>query len=219
MKEMVSKFVSSKNLVVNEILIKVAMMKELSLSEFLVLTYFVNSFHDSFEVESISSFLGIPVNETMEAFNSLMVKELVSLESVKDSESRINEVVKLDGYYNEVLSLVMKDDKKEKKEDIFKTFEKELGRTMSSMELEIINGWLIHGTPEEIILGALREAIYNGVRHFRYIDKIIYEWEKKGFKTMDDVEAYMKNRRNEQSKDKTVSKREQEISDYDWLDE
>lgn len=219
MKEMVSKFISSKNLVINDFLIKVGIRKELSLGEFLVLSYFVNSFSNSFEVESISSFLGMPVNETMENFNSLMVKGLVSLESVKDSDKRINEVVKLDGFYNEVLSLVMKNEKKEKKEDIFKVFEQELGRTMSSMELEIINGWLIHGTPEEIILGALREAIYNGVRHFRYIDKIIYEWEKKGFKTMDDVDAYMKNRHNEQSKDKTISKREQEISDYDWLDE
>ena len=81
------------------------------------------------------------------------------------------------------------------KEDVFKVFERELGRTMSSMELELINGWLVSGTTEEIILGALREAVYNGVNSFRYIDKIIYEWERKGFKTMDDVNNHMKFRR------------------------
>ena len=153
-----------------------------------------------------------------EAFNSLMVKGLVSLESVKDIENRLNEVVVLDGVYSSVIDNTISETKEDVKEDVFKVFERELGRTMSSMELELINGWLISGTPEELILGALREAIYNGVTNFRYIDKIIYEWEKKGFKTMDDVNAYIKNRREEKSKDKVISKKEQDILDYDWLD-
>ena len=88
---------------------------------------------------------------------------------------------------------------------------------MSSTELELINGWLMSGTPEDIILGALREAVSNDVRNFRYIDKIIYEWEKKGFKSMDDVNAYL-NRRNSSSEEKEISKKDQELSDYDWLD-
>ena len=82
----------------------------------------------------------------------------------------------------------------------------------------MINGWLISGTPEEIVLGALREAIYNGVSNFRYIDKIIYEWEKKGFKTMDDVNKHIRSRREDKNKDKVISKKEQDILDYDWLD-
>ena len=82
----------------------------------------------------------------------------------------------------------------------------------------MINGWLISGTPEEIVLGALREAIYNGVSNFRYIDKIIYEWEKKGFKTMDDVNKHIRSRREDKNKDKVITKKEQDILDYDWLD-
>jgi DNA replication protein len=87
---------------------------------------------------------------------------------------------------------------------------------MSSMELELINGWLSNGTPEEIILGALREAIYNGVNNFRYIDKIIYEWEKKGFKTMDDVNNYLESNRKDKKSNK-LRKEEENILDYDWL--
>ena len=71
--------------------------------------------------------------------------------------------------------------------NLFSLFEQELGRTISSMELELINGWLSNGTSEELVLGALREAVYNGVTSFKYIDRIIYEWEKKGFKLMEDV--------------------------------
>lgn len=210
---------NAKKLVVNEYLIKEAIRNNLSLDEFLVLVYFDNSYNGVFEVELVSKILGLDVNRTMEAFNSLMIKGLVTLESVKDLENRLNEVVKLDGVYSYIIENTNEETKEEVKEDIFKTFEKELGRTMSPMELELINGWLISGTPEEIILGALREAVYNGVSNFRYIDKIIYEWEKKGFKNMNDVNAYIKNRYDEKVKDKAVIKKEQEISDYDWLDE
>lgn len=218
MKEQLYKLLTSKKLVVSDYLIKIAINNNLSLNEFLVLAYFDNSFNNVFEVELLSSTLGLDVNATMEAFNSLMVKGLVSLDSVKDIENRLNEVVVLDGVYSSVIDNTISEAKEEVKEDVFKVFERELGRTMSSMELELINGWLISGTPEELILGALREAIYNGVSNFRYIDKIIYEWEKKGFKTMDDVNAYMKNRRETKSKDKEINKKEQEILDYDWLD-
>ena len=219
MKEQVWKLLNAKKLVVNEYLIKEAIRNNLSLDEFLVLVYFDNSYNGVFEVELVSKILGLDVNRTMEAFNSLMIKGLVTLESVKDLENRLNEVVKLDGVYSSIVENTNEETKEEVKEDIFKTFEKELGRTMSPMELELINGWLISGTPEEIILGALREAVYNGVSNFRYIDKIIYEWEKKGFKNMNDVNAYIKNRYDEKVKDKAVIKKEQEISDYDWLDE
>lgn len=218
MKEQLYKVLTSKKLVISDYLIKVALSNKLSLNEFLVLVYFDNSFSNGFDIELVSSTLGIDVNSAMETFNSLMVKGLVSLDSVKDLENRLNEVVKLDGVYSLVFENTIMEAKEEVKEDIFKVFERELGRTMSSMELELINGWLISGTPEELVLGALREAVYNGVTNFRYIDKIIYEWERKGFKTMDDVSNHMMNRRNEKSKDKVVTKKEQDILDYDWLD-
>ena len=210
---------NAKKLVVSEYLIKEAVRNNLSLDEFLVLVYFDNSYNGVFEVELVSKILGLDVNRTMEAFNSLMIKGLVTLESVKDLENRLNEVVKLDGVYSSIIENTNEETKEEVKEDIFKTFEKELGRTMSPVELALINGWLISVTPDEIILGALREAVYIGVSNFRYIDKIIYEWEKKGFKNMNDVNAYIKNRYDEKVKDKAVIKKEQEISDYDWLDE
>ncbi len=221
MKESLKKVLRSKKFVVSDFLIKIAYEKKLSLNEFLVLIYLENNFSDNFEIELISSSLGISVNDVMEAFNSLTLKGLVSLDSVKGADRRFNEVVNLNNVYDYALEELDNEAKKEQKEDIFKVFERELGRTISSMELELINGWLVSGTSEEMILGALREAVYNGVSNFRYIDKIIYEWEKKGFKTMEDVNNHLKNRY--QGKDKPQMKanlkKEQDILDYDWLDE
>lgn len=221
MKESLKRILRSKKFVISDFLIKIAYEKKLSLNEFLVLIYLENDFSDHFEIELISNNLGISVNDAMEAFNSLTLKGLVSLDSVKGADCRFNEVVNLNNVYDVALEELSNEAQKEQKEDIFKVFERELGRTISSMELELINGWLVSGTSEEMILGALREAVYNGVSNFRYIDKIIYEWEKKGFKTMDDVNNHLKNRY--QGKDKPQAKanlkKEQDILDYDWLDE
>ena len=212
------KVLKAKKLVVDDYVIKVAIAKELSLEEFLVLAFLNNSFDNKFDVELISSSLGIDANRVMEVFNSLMIKGLVNLESVKDVENRNTEEVSLDGFYKLVCDEMEVEEKKETTEDVFKIFERELGRPISAMELELINGWLAAGTPEELIIGALREAVYNGVTNFRYIYKIIYEWDKKGFKTMDDVNKHMRSRREEQSKDKIVSKKASEVLDYDWID-
>ena len=218
MKEQLKMLLNAKNLVINEYLIKVAVNQELSLNEFLVLIYLDNYNDKKFDIELMSNTLGIDVNKTMEAFNSLMIKGLVSLESVKDELSMFNEIVNLDEYYKLVYDVLKKKETKEVKDDVFKKFEQELGRPMSPMELEMINGWLNDNITEEIVIGALKEAVINGVTNFRYIDKIIYEWNKKGFKTIEDVNNYMKNRNNE-PKSKTVAKKEQEISDFNWLDE
>lgn len=219
MKEQLYRLLTSKKLIISDYLIRVAINKNLSLNEFLVLAYYDNSFDKIFEIELLASSLGLPLNEAMNAFNAVMVKGLVSLESIKDIESRYNEVVNLDGFYSMVLDDNYKEVQKNVESDVFRSFESELGRTMSPMELEKINDWLDRGISEELILGALKEAIYNGVTHFRYIDKIIDTWAKKGFKTMDEVNSYLKNRRDEYNREKEISKKEQEISDYDWLDE
>ena len=218
MKENIKRVLRSKKFVVTDVLTKLAYEKNLSLNEFFVLMYLDNDFSDSFEVELMSKTLGIDVTDAMEDFNSLMIKGLVALDSIKGSDSRFNEVVNLDSVYECASEELNSEVVKEKKDDIFKVFERELGRTISSMELELINGWLISGTPEEMVIGALKEAVYNGVSNFRYIDKIIYEWEKKGFKTMDEVNAHIRSRREEKDKDKVISKKEQDILDYDWLD-
>ena len=101
--------------------------------------------------------------------------------------------------------------KEEKKTDIYAEFETEFARPITSMEYEIINAWLNHNYSEEMIIGALKEAVYNGVKNLRYIDKILFEWNKKGFKTMNDVNNHLKTRE--------PKKEDSELFDYNWLDD
>ncbi len=219
MKEQIVQILQAKKMVLSTYLIKVALDNKLSLNEFLVLVYFDNSFNSALDIDLIGNTLVLDEASVMEAFNGLMVKGLVNIESCKDLENRMQEVVTLCGVYDFICDKVEENTQEEVRTDIFKTFEQELGRTISSMELELINGWLSSGVPEELILGALREAVYNGVTNFKYIDRIIYEWDKKGFKTMEDVSKHLMTRRESKSKNESISKKEQEVADYDWVND
>ena len=60
---------------------------------------------------------------------------------------------------------------------------------------------------------ALKEAVYNGVTSLRYIEKILYDWRKKGYKSkLDVIEA--KNKYRENSK-----KESKDVFYYDWLND
>ena len=135
---------------------------------------------------------------------------LIKMEASKDATNRHCEIISLVPMYKAIVEKKTEKDNKALKQDLFEIFQKELGRNISPMEYEIINAWLEKGFSEELILEALKEAVYNGVSSLRYIDKILYEWNKKGFKTKNDVKKGMENRSNE---------RNIELFDYNWLDE
>ena len=132
----------------------------------------------------------------------------IELKKVNDIQM---EVCNLDSLY-EKLALLIMENKEDEKNTIYDVFETELGRTLSPIEYELVSEWL-NNNSEEILKLALKEATYNGVSNFRYIDRIIHEWNKKGIKTREDVI-----RNNEEFKRKK-SNPKQELFDYDWLNE
>lgn len=200
-----------KKYVTNSIFIKQSLALNLSLEEFLMLTYFDNDYNSFLNIEDVSKNLGITLDRAYKVFNDLLSKKLINVESTKDLEGRMIERVCLDNFYNMIVEEKETLKKENKKVDIYSNFESEFGRTITSIEYEIINAWLEKGYSEELILGALREAVYNNVKNLRYIDKILYEWGKKGFKNMNDVNKHLENREEKQNK--------KELFDYDWLDD
>ena len=72
---------------------------------------------------------------------------------------------------------------------IIKTFEQELGRPLTAIECEVIDTWISSKFSEELILAAFKRGVMAGIRNFRYIDSILREWEKKGLRTLHEVEA------------------------------
>lgn len=151
--------------------------------------------------------------KVMEIFNSLSEKKLITITVEKNSFNKSEEYISLDLFYNKILNLFkeIKDDNIENT-DIFSIFENEFGRTISPMEYEIIKGWVNDKFSYELILEALKEAIYNNVTSLSYIDRILYEWNRKGIKSKEDVIKDKNNYRSNKKKNK-------EVFDYNWLDD
>ncbi len=179
-------------------------------SELIILIYLVNQSNNIYNPKQIGTDIRIDTNNVLELINSLCEKNIIKIEIQKNNNIR-SEIINLDSLYEKLaFSLSTKEEKNSS--NLYDIFETEFGRTLSPMEFEIINGWIESGTSEDLIVLALKEAIYNGVSNLRYIDKIIYEWSKKGIKTKNDVEKDRKQFKNKISKNK-------ELFDYDWLND
>ncbi len=201
-----------KNYILPSFILPVIYKYNLMINECLLLIYFLNG-NLVFDVLNIENDLKMEESDVLEAFNGLLKSKLIFLETKKNDQGKLEELVNLDYLYNEVLAFYQKEEKEEINQDIFSIFETEFGRTISSMEYEIIRAWLEKGFTEELILGALREAVYNGVSNLRYIDKILHEWQRKGYKNMTDVN-------NHNSKTNTVNNNDiQDLLDYNWFDD
>lgn len=168
-----------------------------------------------YDPESISNSLGMDKYKVMELLNSLNEKKIISITVEKNSDGKSAEFISLDLLYGKIMGLIV-DKKNENKNldnsDLFSVFESEFGRTISPMECQVIKGWVDDNFSHELILEALKEAIYNGATSLRYIETVLYTWRKKGYKTKQDVIA---------SKDKMreSKKEEKEVFYYDWLND
>lgn len=161
-----------------------------------------------FDPERMAKEVGMSSKEVLTLVSGLTQKDIIVLNSVTNNNV-CDEYIALDNLYEKLALILMENKEENKSSNIFDTFEKEFARTLSPMEYEIIGAWIEAGFEEETIKLALKEAIYNGVTNLRYIDKILYEWKKKGIKSQKDIANVKKG---EQSKN-------EEVFDYDWLNE
>ena len=63
--------------------------------------------------------------------------------------------------------------------NIFRVFEQELGRPLSPVEISRIREWVSLGYTDEIIINALKEALSQGKKSLRSVDKILLSWAKR----------------------------------------
>lgn len=208
MLEKVSDLISQKPFYIPNLLLKNYKKLNITDSELILVIYLLNE--DSiFNPKKIASDLDMNLSDAMDLINSLNEKNILKIEIV--NKKIREEIINLDELYSKLgFLLTENDDKEVEKNNIYNIFESEFGRTLSPLEYEAIGNWQKEFS-DELILLALKEAVYNGVSNLRYIDKIIYAWNKKGIKTEADVMNEKK-----QFKTKKVNK---ELFDYDWLNE
>lgn len=61
--------------------------------------------------------------------------------------------------------------------NIYEVFERELGRTLSPVELSLIDEWVSNGIKEDDVINALHEAIRHKKFSLKAVDKILMQWQ------------------------------------------
>lgn len=86
--------------------------------------------------------------------------------------------------YSEFQISITKEAETKKKKDevlsnIYQSFESALGRSLQPMEIATIREWVDLGYSDETIINALKEALSQGKKSLRSVDKILLSWAKR----------------------------------------
>lgn len=212
-KEKLLELINNENhFTIDKFVLKYAKESKLTLNDLILLIYLLNGKdNEIFNYKKILDDLNFNEKELFDSISTLKEKKLLSIEMQKNESGILDEVINVKSFYEIMISnLINNNVGDDNKNDIFDIFESEFGRTLSPMEYDIINNWLESKMPKDLIVKALKEAVYNGVGNLRYIDKILYEWNKKGIKSINDLED--KNKKEDSNKDNIYY-------EYDWLNE
>ena len=183
--------------------------------ELVILIYIINLGDKIiYNPQKFTDDLNLEKYKAMQILTNLADKNLIDIKVETNEKGLSEEYIYTDILYKKLFTILIEPPKKEKAKetDLFSLFEKELGRTLSPMEYEIINDWTINNYSEELIKEALKEAIYNNVRNLKYIERILYTWQSKGIKTKQDII-------NDKRKYRKPTKVASDVFDYNWLEE
>ena len=185
---------------------------DLDMMSLILLIYLINKPNKMiFDYKKIVKDLNFSEKELLDAISVLKDKNILLILMEKNDSGVLEEKIDISLFYEIIFSKFLNNKKKiEKQEDMYNIFEEEFGRTLSPMEYEIIESWREKNISDDLIILALKEAVYNGVSNLRYIDKILYEWSKNGVKTKADIEKNEKKKQEDETPDNY---------EYDWLNE
>ena len=90
--------------------------------------------------------------------------------------------------------------------DLVETFQQELGRLLTPFEIEDLTKTIQDDkTNPELVIAALREAVFNGKANWKYIQAILRNWRREGITTVSQFEAKREERETTNPKNITVS--------------
>ena len=185
------KIFESKDFVINSNIVKSISTIDITLDEFLLVLYFIN-ISCYLDTENIKDKLGFDDEKTYNTFSSLLNKKYIEIEVTNNNNSGVLEKVKLEPLYDR-LALNKKIETNET--DLYSLFERELGRTLSSFEYELINKWIEDGVSENTIKEALKDQNISVLRVIHgYHSDILMKMVRKEFRThprVDHIELSM----------------------------
>lgn len=163
--------------------------------------------------EKIAANTNLSTNDVTNLIQSLIEKHYLTIEQTTDNQGRIGNQYNLEGLYAKLDSflsrnILIKDNSNPNKNSITdsldnnpinllsRKFEMEFGRYLSPIEREQIADWLNvdHYNPE-IIEMALRESVLSQAYSFKYVDRILLNWQRHNLTTTSQIENFLQRNR------------------------
>ncbi|MBP1994781.1 DnaD domain-containing protein [Paenibacillus eucommiae] len=160
-------------------------------------------------IEEIQALMSAAPEQVIAGIQRLLKEKFISIDEDIDEISGIQyERYNLDPLYTKLAAAYLEEQAAkrirpsktihaDKGKDIFSIIEKEFARPLTPMELEGISSWLDKDNyREELILAALKEAVFAGKVHFRYMDRILLEWSRNRVATVEQAKEFTQRFRN-----------------------
>ena len=128
----------------------------------------------SLDIKDIDSIIADLLTRNLMEYATLNGKTVTSLKPLKEklfSEFSFSVSKEAEIKNNEKLNKEL--------QNIFATYEAELNRTLQPTEIATIREWVAMGHSDETIINALREALSQGKRSIKSVDKILLSWAKR----------------------------------------
>lgn len=182
-----------------------AILKLSDLEAMLLIQLFAFTNHEEKEfptVEEIQARLSSSQEQVIKALQKLLKDQWISIEERIDPISGIQYerydlegvFIKLSSYMSDEMrkqSLLTKKTETKESMDVFSIIEREFARPLTPMELEMVTNWLDKDQfKEELILAALKEAVFAGKVHFNYLDRILLEWSRNRVFTVEQAKEH-----------------------------
>lgn len=212
-KTKLNKVISEGNIVIPIYILKCFKQLDLTMEEFIFLMYLSNK-QDSldFNPEKIADDLSLDIMEVMGYMSVLVDKMYITLEVKKSDNNILEEYVSLSNFY-ERISMFLINSEEKKEDNLYGYVEHELGRPLNSVEISTIKGWESNNISGELIKEAIKITLDDGVYSLKYIDKILFDWHQRGFRTIADINNKFEDKG--ETKDPAIDL----DLDWNWLDD
>ncbi|WP_034550024.1 DnaD domain-containing protein [Carnobacterium funditum] len=203
-------------------------------NEQLVLLLQLKSYLDSGiffpDTEEIAKRMGISSADAFQGIHDLIQKNVLTIETEKNSEGKTNDRYSLSLLWDKLALLLVQtkitaqhQEQQIVEKDLYQHFESEFGRALSPIEIQTIGMWLDDDKYSiELIEMALREAVLSQVYNLKYVDRILLNWERKNIRSKAQVEKEAQSRRQKngpETKRPTDKKSGAKVPLHNWLND
>ncbi|TYC51023.1 DnaD domain protein [Weissella muntiaci] len=233
-----SAYLQAKNTTINNFLLTHYIELGMSNDEFLVylqVKMMIDGGSNEPSTEKIGARLGWTPQVVFGHLTDLRGKGLLRFDTHRDETGRVITVLNFEPLLEQLLEIsldgeravaerinepVVKQVQSNNRTEVYQMLEQEFGRQLTPMEYETIGAWFNkdHFEPA-MIKQALQEAVVNQALSLRYIETILVSWQKKNYRSVQEVIAnreYRQNRAETKVDDVPDIPLDIDLSKVDW---